>query len=154
MLILNNNELQHVDSTSEILEHYGVKGMKWGARKAGAWVKAYGGNLRRSITNPILTTKGMYSSMGRSYLGTGFGTTRSRNYINRYVDAHIAAKKHNKSVKKKMRQEIRENGKKYGNTWNTKKIMKNAKAWDAADTATVKKHKKKLIDRKNLNIKY
>ena len=33
MLLLNNNELQHVDSSSDILEHYGVKGMHWGTKK-------------------------------------------------------------------------------------------------------------------------
>ena len=32
MLILVEDNLLHVDSSTEILEHYGVKGMKWGKR--------------------------------------------------------------------------------------------------------------------------
>jgi type IV pilus assembly protein PilM len=32
MLILHEGELLHTDSSTEILEHYGVKGMKWGKR--------------------------------------------------------------------------------------------------------------------------
>ena len=32
MLILNEGELLHTDSSTDILEHYGVKGMKWGKR--------------------------------------------------------------------------------------------------------------------------
>ena len=34
MLILHEGELLHTDSSTEILEHYGVKGMKWGNRKS------------------------------------------------------------------------------------------------------------------------
>ena len=30
MLILHEGELLHTDSSTEILEHYGVQGMKWG----------------------------------------------------------------------------------------------------------------------------
>ena len=32
MLILYEGELLHTDSSTDILEHYGVKGMKWGKR--------------------------------------------------------------------------------------------------------------------------
>ena len=30
MIILKDDTLKHVDSSLDILEHYGVKGMKWG----------------------------------------------------------------------------------------------------------------------------
>lgn len=30
MLIIEENTLTHVDSVSDIIEHYGKKGMKWG----------------------------------------------------------------------------------------------------------------------------
>ena len=32
MLILHEGEILHTDSSTDILEHYGVKGMKWGKR--------------------------------------------------------------------------------------------------------------------------
>ena len=32
MLILHEGELLHTDSSTDVLEHYGVKGMKWGKR--------------------------------------------------------------------------------------------------------------------------
>lgn len=34
MYVIHENELVHVDSGSDVLEHYGVKGMKWGQRRA------------------------------------------------------------------------------------------------------------------------
>ena len=39
MLILHEGELLHTDSSTDILEHYGVKGMKWGKRRALAKLK-------------------------------------------------------------------------------------------------------------------
>ncbi len=34
MLIIEENTLTHVDSVSDIIEHYGKKGMKWGVRNS------------------------------------------------------------------------------------------------------------------------
>lgn len=33
MYVIESNKLVHVDSTKDILEHFGVKGMKWGQRR-------------------------------------------------------------------------------------------------------------------------
>ena len=41
MLILIEDNLLHTDSSTEILEHYGVKGMKWGKRLRSASSKLY-----------------------------------------------------------------------------------------------------------------
>ena len=74
MLILHEGELLHTDSSTDILEHYGVKGMKWGkrlrsaadkvasnkrVRATGRYLKDYGKEAAkitgRSYTNPILS---------------------------------------------------------------------------------------------------
>ena len=75
MLIISENELYHTDSCEDIIEHHGVKGMKWGqraARKVGAFVKA-----------------------------SAMGTTRSLDFQNRYVKDMVAAKKQYKQDKRK-----------------------------------------------------
>ena len=38
MIILKDNKLMHVDSSLDLLEHYGVRGMKW--EKSGQGVEA------------------------------------------------------------------------------------------------------------------
>lgn len=76
MLILHEGELLHTDSSTEILEHYGVKGMKWGkrlrvaatkvasdkrVRATGRYLKDYVPEafeaLGKSYTNPLLSDK-------------------------------------------------------------------------------------------------
>ena len=75
MLILHEGELLHTDSSTDILEHYGVKGMKWGkrlrssvskvasdkrVRATGRYLKEYGKEtakaVGRSYTHPLLST--------------------------------------------------------------------------------------------------
>jgi hypothetical protein len=76
MLILHEGELLHTDSSTEILEHYGTKGMKWGkrlrsaaskvasdkrVRATGRYLKEYGKEtsklVGKSYTNPLLSNK-------------------------------------------------------------------------------------------------
>ena len=63
MLILHEGELLHTDSSTEILEHYGVKGMKWGkrGRATGQYLKGYGKETSKVVgklfTNPMLRNK-------------------------------------------------------------------------------------------------
>ena len=44
MIILKDDDLLHVDSSTNILEHYGVKGMKWLVNTLGAVQKIYQNN--------------------------------------------------------------------------------------------------------------
>ena len=76
MLILHEGELLHTDSSTEILEHYGVKGMKWGkrlrsaaskvasdkrVRSTGRYLKDYGKETLIAVgnkyTHPLLKRK-------------------------------------------------------------------------------------------------
>lgn len=34
MIIIKDDTLVHVDSSTDIIEHYGVKGMRWGKHRA------------------------------------------------------------------------------------------------------------------------
>ena len=76
MLILHEGEFLHTDSFTDVLEHHGVKGMKWGkrlrsaaskvasdkrVRATGRYLKDYGKESLRGVgksyTNPLLSSK-------------------------------------------------------------------------------------------------
>ena len=76
MLILHEGELLHTDSSTDVLEHYGVKGMKWGkrlrsaatavasndrVRATGRYLKDYGKEYKKAVgksyTNPLISKK-------------------------------------------------------------------------------------------------
>ena len=103
MLILHEGELLHTDSSTDVLEHYGVKGMKWGKRAAG-YAKAAGKAYYNQYRHPILSGKAGMSSFSKSKVGTAFGTTRSLDYRNKFVktqrDANAETKKKIKELKK------------------------------------------------------
>ena len=77
MLILHEGELLHTDSSTDVLEHYGVKGMKWGkrlrsaataiasndrVRATGRYLKDYGKEYKKAVgksyANPLISKKG------------------------------------------------------------------------------------------------
>ena len=119
MLIINENELLHTDSCQDIIEHHGVRGMKWGQRTK-RWGSAAGRAVVNNLRHPIISNKGIVASRKHSILGTEFGTTRSLEFRNRYVKDMVAAKKQYKKDKKqantKYSEEVGKLGKKYEKT--------------------------------------
>lgn len=98
MLIISENELLHTDSCQDIIEHHGVKGMKWGQRMK-RWGAAAGRTAVNSVRHPILSDMSISASRKHSRMGTDFGTTRSLEFRNRYVKDMVAAKKQYKKDK-------------------------------------------------------
>ena len=122
MLILHEGELLHTDSSTDILEHYGVKGMKWGrrlrsaatkvasdkrVRATGRYLKDYGKEafkgVGKSYRHPILSNKAERLAT-RYDLRKGNLTSalvvRNKDAMKRmndYVDERLILKDNNKS---------------------------------------------------------
>ena len=126
MLILHEGELLHTDSSTDILEHYGVKGMKWGGRLRVAAtkvasdkrVRATGRHLKdygkeafkatgRSYTNPILSDKaGRLATTHDLRKGNLSSALLVRNKaavkrMNNYVDDRVDLKDRHKAKQRK-----------------------------------------------------
>lgn len=50
MIVFDGERLVHVDSSSDIIEHFGVRGMKWGHKKNGYMkVGQFSGGIQRRV---------------------------------------------------------------------------------------------------------
>ena len=98
MLIISENELLHTDSCEDIIEHHGVKGMKWGQRMK-RWGSAYGGMAKRKLLHPnfYATARRKTRGMTGSPLSV---SSRHMEYSNRVVDDMVKANKQYKKDKK------------------------------------------------------
>ena len=126
MLILHEGELLHTDSSTEILEHYGVKGMKWGkrlrsaaskvasdkrVRATGRYLKDYGKEYAKTVgksyTNPLLSNKaGGLATMHDLRKGNLSSALLIRNKasmkrMNDYVDDRVDLKDTHKTKQRK-----------------------------------------------------
>lgn len=126
MLILHEGELLHTDSSTDILEHYGVKGMKWGkrlrvaatkvasdkrVRATGRYLKDYGKEyakvVGKSYTNPRLSNKaGRVATMYDLRKGNLSSALLVRNKaaikrMNDYVDDRVDLKDTHKTKQRK-----------------------------------------------------
>lgn len=97
MIIISENELIHTDSFDDVIEHFGTKGMKWGMRKTKAYAKSFIRNKYNTYRHPILTTKADFKTLLK---GKVVNTHRRLDYVNKFVDDRIAAKKNYKSAKR------------------------------------------------------
>lgn len=97
MLIISENELLHTDNCQDVIEHFGTKGMKWGVRKTKAYAKSFVRNKYNGLRHPILSTKGDFKTLLK---GRVINTHRRLDYVNKFVDDRIAAKKKYKEGKK------------------------------------------------------
>lgn len=91
MIIIYEDEIYHTDNCQDIIEHHGVKGMKWGQRMK-RWGAA-GRTAINSVRHPILTDRSIKESRKRSKMGTLMGTTRSLEFRNRYINDMVKANK-------------------------------------------------------------
>lgn len=118
MKIYDNGELIHVDSSKDIIEHFGIKGMKWGQRRA----------LKKELRTLTKETGGkrtvayhetLKESKRNSRLGTMFKSKRSLKYlINRLKEIRDIGKELDKNLAsitltEKDKQKIKE-AEKYG----------------------------------------
>ena len=126
MLILHEGELLHTDSSTEILEHYGVQGMKWGkrlrsaaskvasdkrVRATGRYLKDYGKESLRGVgksyTNPLLSAKaGRLATMHDLRKGNLSSALLIKNKaavkrMNDYVDNRVDIKDRHKAKQRK-----------------------------------------------------
>lgn len=90
-LIDENGALQHVDNSSDVIEHYGKKGMKWGVKKAIDYAKAL-------VKSPV---------------GSNLATKRSLDYRNKRVSELVKAKAAMKDSNRKYKKERKAIDEKY-----------------------------------------
>ena len=130
MLILHEGELLHTDSSTDVLEHYGVKGMKWGKRAVG-YAGSFGKAFTNQIAHPILSRKAYASSVSKSGVGSYMTTKRSLDYQNKFVKTQRDA---NAETKKKIK-ELKKNKYKKADALNHPTDKKLAKVYDEQDVA-------------------
>ena len=99
MIIISENELLHTDNFDDVIEHHGVKGMKWGQRMK-RWGSAYGGMAKRKLLHPNFYAVARRKTRGMT--GSPLSAaSRHMEYTNRVVDDMVKANKQYKSDKRK-----------------------------------------------------
>lgn len=98
MIIISENELVHTDSFSDVIEHHGVKGMKWGQRMK-RWGSAYGGMVKRRLRHPMLYDVARRKTRGMTGSPLSAGS-RHMEYTNRVIDDMAKANKQYKKDRK------------------------------------------------------
>lgn len=133
MYIIHENELIQVDTGSEVLEHYGVKGMKWGKQAVG-YAGSFGKAFANQFAHPVLSQKAYSSAASKSRAGSIVGTKRSLDYQNKFVKTQ---RDFNVDTKKKIK-ELKNNKYKKANALNEPTFKKLEKVYDKQSSAHAK----------------
>lgn len=68
MKLIDGDKLVHTDNSEDVIEHFGIKGMKWGVRKAARAAVNFGKIYANAYTHPFLTTHARNKTNWQHYL--------------------------------------------------------------------------------------
>lgn len=103
MKIINGDKLIHTDQTSDVIQHFGTKGMKWGVRKN---VGTVGKILGNKIIHPVLTGRAQnnakldYMDGLRAYSWNKREIKRNHSDYKRNIDTMGVSKQKARALKK------------------------------------------------------
>ena len=99
LIISNEGALQHTDTCMDIIEHSGVKGMKWGHRAAKN-IKTMGRGVVNSYLHPYLTTRSYSKHLAdRGYAKYLYDNVRHPIKTTRKSNEFVAKHNQNKALK-------------------------------------------------------
>lgn len=85
MLIINENELIHTDDFNDVIEHFGIKGMKWGNRKTNNGIPKIG-QFSGRINKNLVARKNMKRANEKKIASMSKNDPKRRELINKNKD--------------------------------------------------------------------
>ena len=86
MIIINEDTLIHTDSSSDIIQHFGVKGMKWGQRRSSANGMPRIGQFSGRIKKNLVARKNMKRANEKKIAAMSKNDPKRRELINKNKD--------------------------------------------------------------------
>ena len=86
MLIISENKIVHTDDFNDVIEHFGIKGMKWGTRRAANNMPPRIGQFSGRIKKNLVARKNMKRANEKKIAALGKNDPKRRELINKNKD--------------------------------------------------------------------